>query len=284
MKLRNVRRSSNIEDRRGRRGRTRRGGAIGGLGVGGVLLVLAIGYFTGIDVSPILGGSPSQSVSSAPRDFSAAEQRASDFTSSVLATTEDVWSQVLPQQVGQEYVPPTLVLFSGQTTSSCGGATAATGPFYCPADQKAYLDTQFFATLSQRLGASGDFAAAYVIAHEVAHHVQNQLGVLGQVDQARRASSTAEANALTVRLELQADCLSGVWATYVEGLLEPGDLEEAVNAARQIGDDTLQRNAGRVPQPHTFTHGTSEQRARWFTKGYDAGEIGACDTFQARSL
>ncbi|MGR3549713.1 KPN_02809 family neutral zinc metallopeptidase [Pseudooceanicola sp.] len=284
MKLRNVRSSSNIEDRRGRRGRTRRGGAIGGLGVGGVLLVLAIGYFTGIDVTPILGGSPSQSVSSAPRDFSAAEQRAADFTSSVLATTEDVWTQVFPQQVGQDYVPPTLVLFSGQTNSSCGGASAATGPFYCPADQKAYLDTQFFATLSQRLGASGDFAAAYVIAHEVAHHVQNQLGVLGQVDQARRAGSTAEANALTVRLELQADCLSGVWATYVEGLLEPGDLEEAVNAARQIGDDTLQRNAGRVPQPHTFTHGTSEQRARWFTKGYDAGEIGACDTFQARSL
>lgn len=279
MRLRGVRRSSKIEDRR--RAGGRRGGAIGGLGIGGVLLVLAIGYFTGLDVTPLLDGQQQQS---APRELSPAEEQAGDFSASVLATTEDVWAQIFPEQIGRAYVPPVLVLFSGQTASPCGGASGATGPFYCPADSKAYLDTQFFATLAQRLGARGDFAAAYVIAHEVAHHVQNQLGILGQVHQARQSASQAEANALTVRLELQADCLSGVWAAHVEGLLEPGDIEEALNAARQIGDDTLQRNAGRIPQPHTFTHGTSDQRARWFARGYESGQIDACDTFGARQL
>ena len=166
----------------------------------------------------------------------------------------------------------------------CGGASGATGPFYCPADSRAYLDLSFFSTLENRLGAGGDFAAAYVIAHEVAHHVQNQMGILGQVDQARRQSSQTQANALTVRLELQADCLSGVWASNVEGLMERGDLQEAINAARQIGDDKLQRDAGRVPQPHTFTHGTSEQRARWFQRGFDSGNIGDCDTFNTNRL
>ncbi|WP_375175812.1 neutral zinc metallopeptidase [Pseudooceanicola sp.] len=279
MRLRGVRRSSNIEDRR--RAGGRRGGAIGGLGIGGVLLVLAIGYFTGLDVTPLLDGEQQQS---APRELSQAEEQAGDFSASVLATTEDVWAQIFPEQIGRAYVPPVLVLFSGQTASPCGGASGATGPFYCPSDRKAYLDTQFFATLAQRLGARGDFAAAYVIAHEVAHHVQNQLGILGQVHQARQSATQAEANALTVRLELQADCLSGVWAAHVEGLLEPGDIEEALNAARQIGDDTLQRNAGRIPQPHTFTHGTSDQRARWFARGYESGQIDACDTFGARQL
>jgi predicted metalloprotease len=279
MRLRGVRRSANIEDRR-RSGR--RGGVAGGLGIGGVLLVLAIGYFTGIDVTPLLNGGPAQD--SAPRQLTAEEERAADFTASVLATTEDVWGALFPDQVGRSYRPPTLVLFSGQTSSPCGGASGATGPFYCPADRKAYLDTQFFATLAQRLGAGGDFAAAYVIAHEVAHHVQNELGILGQVHQARQQASQTAANALTVRLELQADCLSGVWAAHVDGLLEPGDIEEALNAARQIGDDTLQRNAGRVPQPHTFTHGTSAQRAGWFARGYEEGSIAACDTFGTDAL
>ncbi|EAQ03691.1 zinc metallopeptidase, putative [Pseudooceanicola batsensis HTCC2597] len=279
MRLRGVRRSRNIEDRRRSRGR---GGAIGGLGIGGVLVVLAIGYFTGIDVRPLLDGAPQQS--SAPRALTPAEERAADFSASVLATTEDVWSRLFPAQVGTEYAPPVLVLFSGRTESPCGGASGATGPFYCPADRKAYLDTQFFATLSERLGAGGDFAAAYVIAHEVAHHVQNELGILARVHEARRQSDQTRANALTVRLELQADCLSGVWAAHVDGLLEPGDIEEALNAARMIGDDHLQRQAGRVPQPHTFTHGTSDQRARWFENGYDTGEIGACDTFAADRL
>lgn len=280
MRLRGTRKSSNIEDRRRSGGR---GGAIGGLGIGGVLFVLAIGYFTGIDVTPLLNGAP-QTQGGETRDLTPQEQQAGAFVASVLGTTEDVWAQVFPEQVGAPYDPPTLVLFSNQTSSPCGGASGATGPFYCPADEKAYLDTAFFATLSQRLGAKGDFAAAYVIAHEVAHHVQNELGILGKVNRLRQQSSQTEANALTVRLELQADCLSGVWATYVDGLLEPGDIEEALNAARQIGDDTLQRNAGRVPQPHTFTHGTSEQRARWFATGYEAGDINACDTFNARSL
>jgi predicted metalloprotease len=177
-----------------------------------------------------------------------------------------------------------LVLYADVTQSPCGGASGATGPFYCPADKKAYLDTAFFATLSSQLGARGDFAAAYVIAHEVAHHVQNELGILGQVHQARQRSNQTEANALTVRLELQADCLSGVWARSVKGLLEPGDIEEALNAARMIGDDHLQKRAGRVPQPHTFTHGTSAQRASWFAKGFKSGTINTCDTFSARRL
>lgn len=177
-----------------------------------------------------------------------------------------------------------LVLYSGVTASPCGNASGATGPFYCPADQKAYLDTEFFATLARQLGARGDFAAAYVIAHEVAHHVQNELGILGQVNERRQAVGEAEANALTVRLELQADCLSGVWARSVNGLLEPGDIEEALNAARMIGDDHLQERAGRVPQPHTFTHGTSEQRSRWFADGYRSGDIRSCDTFRAQRL
>ena len=202
----------------------------------------------------------------------------------MLATTEDVWGRVFADQLGRDYAPPTLVLFSGVTRSPCGGASGATGPFYCPADAKAYLDTAFFVTLRQRMGAEGDFAAAYVVAHEVAHHVQNQLGILGEVNQIRRQSSEVESNALTVRLELQADCLSGVWARAVEGLLEPGDLEEALNAARMIGDDHLQRQAGRVPQPHTFTHGTSEQRQRWFARGYDTGDLRDCDTFGASRL
>ena len=282
MRLRGTRGSQNVEDRRRQSG-ARRGKAapIGGVGL---LVVLAIGYFAGIDVTPLLqqGGAPVQQ--SAPRQMSAEEERAAEFSSRVLATTEQVWGQIFPQQVGREYQVPTLVLYSDVTQSPCGGASGATGPFYCPADSKAYLDTAFFATLSRQLGAKGDFAAAYVIAHEVAHHVQNELGILPKVEQARRQSSQAEANALTVRLELQADCLSGVWARSVEGLLEPGDLEEALNAARKIGDDHLQKKSGRVPQPHTFTHGTSAQRANWFAKGFKSGDINTCDTFSARRL
>lgn len=278
MRLRGVRGSQNIEDRRGRG----RAGKAGGVGLIGMLIVLAIGYFTGIDVRPLVQGGGAPATQSGP--VTAEDKFAGDFTSRVLATTEQVWTRIFAEQLGQEYQPPTLVLFSNVTSSPCGGASGATGPFYCPADRKAYLDTQFFATLSKRMGAEGDFAAAYVVAHEVAHHVQNQLGILGRVEQARRAASTTEANALTVRLELQADCLSGVWARSVEGLLDRDDIAEAVNAAQMIGDDHLQRQAGRVPQPHTFTHGTSEQRARWFARGFDSGQIQQCDTFAARQL
>ncbi|MFP7571934.1 neutral zinc metallopeptidase [Marivita sp. S2033] len=277
MRLRGIRGSRNIEDRR-----RSSGGAKAGLGGVGLLVVLAIGYFAGIDVTPLLQQTPQSAQTS--RDISPEEERAAQFTSRVLATTEQVWSNVFQTQVGQSYEPPVLVLFSGVTSSPCGNASGATGPFYCPADEKAYLDTAFFATLARQLGARGDFAAAYVIAHEVAHHVQNELGILGQVNERRQAAGEARANALTVRLELQADCLSGVWARSVDGLLEPGDMEEALNAARMIGDDHLQRRAGRVPQPHTFTHGTSEQRSRWFATGYRSGAIRDCDTFGADQL
>ncbi|WP_407473964.1 neutral zinc metallopeptidase [Sulfitobacter sp. PM12] len=281
MRLRGIRRSKNVEVRRGGRG----GGAgrAGGLGIVGVLAVLAIGYFTGIDVSPLLnGGTAPQTQQGAP--VSDSDAQATQFTAQVLATTEDVWGEIFPQQLGREYVPPKLVVFSNVTQSACGGASGATGPFYCPADEKAYIDTQFFDLLAQRMGAGGDFAAAYVIAHEVAHHVQNELGILPKVDALRRQSSTAEANALTVRLELMADCFSGIWAKNVKGLMERGDLDEALNAARKIGDDHLQRQAGRVPQPHTFTHGTSEQRSSWFQRGFDSGQVGQCDTFAAEQL
>ncbi len=278
MRLRGRSSSRNIEDRR------RSGGAkAGGIGGVGLLIVLAIGYFAGIDVTPLLDQANAPR-SEAPRELSAEEQQAAEFTSRVLATTEDVWAKVFPEQVGRAYEPPVLVLYSGVTQSPCGGASGATGPFYCPADEKAYLDTDFFATLSRQLGARGDFAAAYVIAHEVAHHVQNELGILGKVNSLRQQVSQSEANALTVRLELQADCLSGVWARHVGNLLEPGDLEEALNAARMIGDDHLQKRAGRVPQPHTFTHGTSEQRSNWFARGYRNANLADCDTFSARQL
>ena len=280
MRLHGIKGSRNIEDRRGGGGKRRAAGGIGGVGL---LVVLAVGYFTGVDVTPLLDGAqqPQQTQS---RQVSAEDERAGQFTSAVLATTEQVWTKIFREQLDLPYNAPVLVLYSGVTQSPCGGASGATGPFYCPADKKAYLDTSFFTTMSQQLGAGGDFAAAYVIAHEVAHHVQNELGILPKVDQARRASSTTEANALTVRLELMADCLSGVWARNVEGLLERGDLEEALNAARMIGDDHLQRQAGRVPNPHTFTHGTSAQRARWFDVGFDTGNIGRCDTFAAERL
>ncbi|MEO9820638.1 MAG: neutral zinc metallopeptidase [Paracoccaceae bacterium] len=282
MRLRGLRGSRNVEDRRQTRsqGSTRKGRA-GGLGVFGVLAVLAVGYFTGIDVSPLLQGG---SVPQQQGPVTAADERAGEFTSKVLGTTEDVWTNVFAEQLGREYNAPILVLFSGVTQSPCGGASGATGPFYCPADKKAYLDTSFFSTLSQRMGAGGDFAAAYVIAHEVAHHVQNELGILSKVNQAKRTASQVEANELTVRTELMADCLSGVWARNVQGVMERGDLAEALNAARKIGDDHLQRQAGRVPQPHTFTHGTSDQRERWFARGYDSGAINQCDTFAAQQL
>lgn len=277
MRLNRTRGSGNIEDRRGRRSM----GGIGGLGVGGVLIVLAIGYFTGLDVTPLLTGGQQ---TTQDRPLTDAEQQAGEFSARVLATTEDVWTAIFARDFDATYQPPTLVLFSGVTQSPCGGASGATGPFYCALDQKAYLDTEFFATLRSQLGASGDFAAAYVIAHEVGHHVQNQIGILSKVNDVRESASQAQANALTVRLELQADCFAGVWANGVGALMEDGDLDEALNAARQIGDDTLQRRAGQVPRPHTFTHGTSQQRERWFHAGYTAGDPAACDTFGSQQI
>ncbi|RRH73442.1 KPN_02809 family neutral zinc metallopeptidase [Falsigemmobacter faecalis] len=284
MRFGGQRQSRNVEDRRGRGGM--RGGAVGGVSGVALLAVLAIGYFTGIDVTPLLngmqGGGGDQV--SENRPLSQEEQQVGQWVSQVLGTTEDVWTARFQQELGQSYRPPKLVLFSDVTQSPCGGASGATGPFYCPGDQKAYLDTAFFATLSRELGAPGELAAAYVIAHEVAHHVQNELGILGQVNQARARASEVQSNQLSVRTELQADCLSGVWAKSVNSLLKPGDIEQAITAARQIGDDTLQRRAGRVPQPHTFSHGSSAQRASWFTRGYEAGKMAACDTFNTDRL
>jgi predicted metalloprotease len=284
MKWQGRRGSRNIEDRRGQ------GGARGGAKVGGVglLALVVVGYFLGIDVTPLLNGNSGlQSSSGASQEITPADQQAAEFVSVTLADTEDVWSEIFREQVGQAYNVPTLVLFKGATSSPCGGANGASGPFYCPADKKAYLDTDFFSTMAQRLGAEGDFAAAYVVAHEVAHHVQNELGILGQANRIRQQSSMEDSNAISVRIELQADCYSGVWARKVQskfGSLERGDIAEAMNAAKQIGDDTLQRNAGKRPNPHTFTHGTSAQRQGWFQRGYESGDIRQCDTFSARTL
>lgn len=282
MKWRGRRGSSNIEDRR------RMGGGGGRqLSLVGVLLVLGVGYFLGVDVTPLLQGTGVGVQEQVETEISPADERAGQFVSVTLADTEEVWAKVFREQVGQAYQPVTLVLFKGVTQSPCGGASGATGPFYCPGDKKAYLDTAFFTTMETRLGAGGDFAAAYVVAHEVAHHVQNELGILGQANRVRAQSSEAEANAISVRIELQADCFSGIWAREAQaqfGSLERGDIAEAMNAARQIGDDTLQRNAGRVPQPHTFTHGTSEQRERWFARGFETGDMRTCDTFGAARL
>ncbi len=286
MRWKGRRGSGNIEDRRGRSGGGRMG-LTGGLGGFGLIAVVLIGWFFGVDVTPLLQGGGDLGTATESRPVSAEEAREAEFVSVVLADTEEVWTAVFADQVGEPYRAPVLVLFSDVTQSPCGGASGATGPFYCPGDRKAYLDTAFFTTLERQLGASGDFAAAYVIAHEVAHHVQNELGILGQANGIRAQASEEQSNAISVRVELQADCLAGIWAREAQarfGALERGDIEEAVNAARRIGDDTLQRDAGRVPMPHTFTHGTSEQRARWFATGFEGGQIDGCDTFSARTL
>ncbi|MCB2116206.1 MAG: neutral zinc metallopeptidase [Rhodobacteraceae bacterium] len=283
MKWQDRRGSDNIEDRR-----RMSAGRAGGLGLGGLLLVLVVGYFFGIDISPLVGGGGlAPSTTQTQGELSEADVRAGQFVSVTLADTEEVWGQIFREELGGTYDPATLVMFSQVTQSPCGNASGATGPFYCPLDKKVYLDTNFFATLSQRMGAKGDFAAAYVVAHEVAHHVQDELGILGQANEVRQRASEAESNAISVRIELQADCFSGIWARKVQekfGSLEKGDIAEAMNAAEKIGDDTLMRNAGRRPMPDSFTHGTSEQRQRWFATGFESGSLDACDTFSARDL
>ena len=282
MEWRGRRGSRNVEDRRGR------GGArAGGMGIVGVLAVLAVGYFFGIDISPIVGALDQGSQSSEPRELTAEEQQMGQFVSVVLADNEDVWNRVLPEQANVDYRDPSLVMFSGVVNSACGTAQSAMGPFYCPNDQKIYLDTDFFRTMSQRMGAGGDFAYAYVIAHEVGHHVQNQLGILEQSMAARQRSDQATANRISVLTELQADCFAGIWARQANeqfGSLEPGDIEEAIGAAEAVGDDTLMANAGRAVVPDAFTHGSSKQRMDWFQRGFKSGQIGQCDTFKAAGL
>ncbi|MGJ8583135.1 MAG: KPN_02809 family neutral zinc metallopeptidase [Marinosulfonomonas sp.] len=282
MKWQGRRGSRNIEDRRGSKaGRT---GSIGGVGL---IVVLVLAYFLGIDPTALLQGAGGGAIQTGGGQVTQADEEAAQFVSVTLADTEEIWGQIFEQQLQAAYIPPTLVLFKGATQSSCGGANGATGPFYCPVDKKVYLDTDFFTTMSRQLGARGDFAAAYVVAHEVAHSVQDQLGILSQANEYRRQVDQAQSNAISVRIELQADCYSGIWARYADakfGSIERGDLEEAINAAKQIGDDTLQRNAGRRPMPHTFTHGASEQRQRWFAAGYQTPELAACDTFGTDNL
>lgn len=265
-------------------------GRAGGVGIFGLLAVMAIGYFTGIDLTPLLkqsGGGSTQISTTQTGQISAEDKAVGDFVGVTLRDTETIWTEVFRDQVGKRYDPATLVLFKGVTQSPCGNASGATGPFYCPGDRKVYLDTDFFTTLSQKMGAGGDFAAAYVVAHEVAHHVQNEIGVLGEANKARQRMSQTDSNRVSVMIELQADCFSGIWARYAGeklGTLDANDIQEAMNAAKQIGDDMLQRNAGRRPMPHTFTHGTSEQRQRWFARGYQSAKMDQCDTFRASQL
>jgi predicted metalloprotease len=260
--------------------------AIGG-GLGGIV-VLVIALLLGADPRQLLersrGVDPSTGTTTS-RPTNPQEDELKQFSATVLASTEDVWSDIFRQQ-GRTYSKPTLVLFTHAVRSACGEAGAAVGPFYCPGDQKLYLDLSFFNELQTRFRAPGDFAQAYVIAHEVGHHVQNLLGTMDKVDAARGRMSEAEANQLSVRLELQADFLAGVWAHYAQqkGILEAGDIEEALGAASAVGDDRLQREGQGYVVPDSFTHGTSEQRIRWFRKGLETGNLREGDTFSARSL
>ena len=287
MKWEGNRQSDNVEDRRS-------GGSGGGggrkIGIGSVVIALVASYFFGVNPMTVLnilsGGEPATQVSSAPAQRPPADDRMASFVSTVLADTEDVWKQVFTQ-AGGTYQEPKLILFRGSTATACGQGQAAMGPFYCPADRKVYIDLGFYETLQNRLGAPGDFAQAYVIAHEVGHHVQNLLGITDKMDQMRGQVSEVAYNALSVRLELQADCFAGVWANHAQAsrqLLEAGDVEEAMNAAAKIGDDALQRAGGGQVVPDSFTHGSSAQRQRWFDIGLQNGSVKRCDTFSARQL
>lgn len=296
MRWRGRRQSSNIEDRRSGGGysrsapggapmgyRTRRVRTGGGLGIGAIIIIVIIAWVTGVNPLQLLGGgggsAPVPSGSSQPAG-GALDDDGARFVSVVLADTEDTWKRIFADG-GVSYQDPTLVLFTDQTRSPCGFASAATGPFYCPADRKVYIDLGFYRELRTQFNAPGDFAQAYVIAHEIGHHVQNLLGVLPDVNAARRRASQADANQLSVRLELQADCLAGIWAHDAEGrgLLEVGDIDEALNAAAQIGDDAIQKRTQGYVVPESFNHGSSEQRSRWFTIGYQEGRLDACNTF-----
>lgn len=285
MKWERARQSQNVEDRRGGRGPAR----AGGIGLGGIAIALIASWFLGVNPAEILnllGGQAGQPGASAPASPQEEAARANDprrkFVASILGETEDVWGEVF-RQAGQQYPAPKLVLFEGAVASACGQASSATGPFYCPADQQVYIDLSFFAEMQARMGGGGDFAEAYVIAHEVGHHLQTLTGVSRKVNDARRRGQDVEGNnGLLVRQELQADCYAGVWGHNAQARhqwLEEGDIEEALKTASAIGDDRLQKQSrGRVV-PDAFTHGTSEQRVRWFTTGFRSGRFDSCDTF-----
>ena len=288
MDFRNGRESRNVEDRRGQGGRRLGGG--GKIGIGTIVLALIAMYF-GIDPSVVLNTSemmsPPAIESTQPGQArSPAEDEMARFVSIVLADTEDTWGPIF-KAGGAQYREPGMVLYTGATRSACGVGQAEMGPFYCPADGKVYLDLSFFNELGQRYGAQGDFAQAYVIAHEVGHHVQNLLGISDKVQQARQRVSEREANLLSVRLELQADGLSGVWANHAHRsrqVLEAGDVEEGLAAASAVGDDQMQKRAQGYAVPDSFTHGSAAQRVRWFRQGLESGELRACDTFSAPNL
>jgi uncharacterized protein len=271
----------------------------GGLGLGGMMLAGVLAYFLGIDPRLVIGGADlvsrgAGSLTQSSGRSGPVNDEIGRFASQVLRANEQVWTTVLPQQAGQivrggegmRYAAPQMVIFSGQTRSGCGAAQSAMGPFYCPTDRKVYLDLSFFQEMATKLRAGGDFAYTYVIAHEVGHHIQNQLGILPQVQERQRLVSRREANALSVRNELMADCLAGVWTYHARNLikLDEGDVREAMNAANAIGDDMLQRKSQGAIVPDSFTHGTSEQRVRWFTTGLRSGQMGQCNTFAARDL
>lgn len=292
MKWEGNRESDNVEDRRGSGGGGGRMVGGRGIGVGTIVIALLGGWLFGINPLTILGvlggdgGAPSAQVQQAPDETPGVDDPMKRFVKTVLADTEDVWRDVFTKG-GATYSDPKLVLFRGATSTACGQGQSAMGPFYCPADQKVYIDLGFYETLKTRLGAPGDFAQAYVIAHEVGHHVQNLLGISNKVDQKRGQVSQTEFNALSVRLELQADCFAGVWAHHANNarqLLEQGDVEEAINAAARIGDDALQGSSGGAVVPESFTHGTSAQRQRWFANGLKNGSVKGCDTFSTRNL
>lgn len=282
MRLDNERSSSNVEDRR--RLRVSGGRSIG---IGTIIMVLVALYF-GVDPATILNMGQGMSQMGSEKSESIPENdEMAVFVSKVLGSTEDTWGKIF-QQSGHTYPAPKLVLFRGQTSTACGTGQAAMGPFYCPADKKVYIDLAFYDELKNRFNAPGDFAQAYVIAHEVGHHVQNLMGISGKVQQARQsARNEADANQYSVRLELQADCYAGVWAHHADGanrILEEGDVEEAMRAAAAIGDDALQKQAQGYTVPDSFTHGTSEQRMRWFNQGLTVGDINKCDTFSATRI
>jgi predicted metalloprotease len=292
MKWEGNRESENVEDRRDEGGG---GGGFGfggrSIGIGTIVLALIGSYVFGINPVTLLnmlsgGGGSVAPMQQAPAHAPPASDNAARFVSTVLADTEDTWTELFRAQ-GQAYVKPKLVLFTGRTATACGTGQTASGPFYCPADQKVYIDLSFYRLMQERFNVTGEFAQAYVIAHEVGHHVQNLLGLSDQVQNARQRVSESQANALSVRLELQADCFAGVWAYHANrsrSILENGDVEAALGAATAIGDDALQRQAQGHVVPDSFTHGTSAQRVRWFTRGIENGQVAMCNTFEAKRL
>ncbi len=291
MRLDDGRESSNVEDRRNEAGGGGFSLGAGRLGIGGIVIALVASYFLGINpltlISMLEGGGGAPVVQQrGPAPAPPKGDAQAHLVALVLGDTEEVWRTIFAS-AGTRYVEPKLVLFRGRTPTACGSGQAAMGPFYCPGDQKVYIDLAFFDAMKTRFHAPGDFAQAYVIAHEVGHHVQNMLGITEKVDNQRRRASEQQANALSVRMELQADCFAGVWAFHADKarkILESGDIEAAINAATQIGDDTLQKSAGRAVVPESFTHGSAAQRVRWFKQGITAGNLDQCDTFGARQI